>query len=200
MSALFAAADLFTPVGPRTVVEDREGGCVYTPGFIDAALADAWFQALRDGVEWRQQRRPMYDRVVDVPRLTGGYGAEDAAMPMALAEVARRVRTHVGAAFTHIGLNYYRDGNDSVAPHNDKLSTLVAPHPIALVSLGHPRRMEIREKAPPRGVVRIDLEPGSLLVMSHAMQSTHDHGIPKSRHPVGPRISLAFRVRPPKVE
>ena len=87
-----------------------------------------------------------------------------------------------------------------MAPHNDKLSTLVAPHPIALVSLGHPRRMEIREKAPPRGVVRIELEPGSLLVMSHAMQSTHDHGIPKSRHPVGPRISLAFRVRPPKVE
>ena len=105
MSALFAASDLFAPVGPRTVVEDREGGCVYTPGFIDPALAEAWFEALRDGVEWRQQRRPMYDRVVDVPRLTGGYGAHDPAMPAALEEVARRVRAHVGTAFTHIGLN-----------------------------------------------------------------------------------------------
>jgi hypothetical protein len=34
--------------------------------------------------------------------------------------------------------------------------------------------------------------------MSHAMQSHYDHGIPKTKHAVGPRISLAFRVRPPK--
>jgi alkylated DNA repair dioxygenase AlkB len=197
MSAQFAALDLFAPLGPRTVVEDPEGGCVYTPGFIDGAVADAWFALLRDGVEWKHQRRPMYDRVVDVPRLTSGFACDDAAMPPALAEVARRVQAHTRVPFTHIGLNYYRDGNDSVAPHNDKLSTLVAPHPVVLVSLGSPRRMEIREKAPPRRVVRIDLEPGSLLVMSHAMQVTHDHGIPKSKPPVGPRISLAFRVRPP---
>ena len=197
MSAQFAALDLFAPPGPRTVVDDSEGGCVYTPGFIDPAVADAWFALLRDGVEWKQQRRPMYDRVVDVPRLTGGYAFDDPAMPPALAEVGRRVQAHTRVPFTHVGLNHYRDGNDSVAPHNDKLSTLVAPHPVVLVSLGHPRRMEIREKAPPRRVVRIDLEPGSLLVLSHAMQATHDHGIPKSKHAVGPRISLAFRVRPP---
>ena len=90
------------------------------------------------------------------------------------------------APFTHVGLNYYRDGNDSVAPHNDKLSTLIDGHPIALVSLGSPRRMEIREKLPPRRVVRIDLEPGSLLVMSHAMQHHYDHGVPKTKHAVGP--------------
>ena len=89
-------------------------------------------------------------------------------------------------------------GNDSVAPHNDKLTTLIEGHPIALVSLGEPRRMDIREKVPPRRVVRIDLEPGSRLVMSHAMQQYYDHGIPKTKHAVGPRISLAFRVRPRK--
>ena len=55
-----------------------------------------------------------------------------------------------------------------------------------------------RSALPPRHVVRIDLESGSLLSMSHAMQTTHDHGIPKTKHAVGPRISLAFRVRPPK--
>ena len=31
--------------------------------------------------------------------------------------------------------------------------------------------------------------------MSHAAQFTHDHGIPKTAQAVGPRISLAFRVR-----
>jgi alkylated DNA repair dioxygenase AlkB len=109
----------------------------------------------------------------------------------------RGARTH-GIPFTHVGLNFYRDGNDSVAPHNDKLATLIPGHPIVLLSLGDPRRMEIRAKQPPRNVVRIDLEAGSLLSMSHAMQSAYDHGIPKIKHAVGPRISLAFRVRPPK--
>jgi alkylated DNA repair dioxygenase AlkB len=44
-------------------------------------------------------------------------------------------------------------------------------------------------------VLHVDLEAGSLLLMSHATQYHYDHGIPKQREPVGPRISLAFRVR-----
>ena len=198
MSAVAFASDLFAQ-GPRTLIDDAEGGCRYFPAFIDAARADDWFAQLRDAVDWRQQRRPMYDRVVDVPRLTSGYtldGSEP--LPAALAEARARVEAELGVVFTHVGLNYYRDGHDSVAPHNDKLTTLIDGQPIALVSLGDPRRMEIREKLPPRRVVRIDLEPGSLLVMSHAMQHHYDHGVPKTKHAVGPRISLAFRVRPPK--
>ncbi|MCC8361846.1 alpha-ketoglutarate-dependent dioxygenase AlkB [Lysobacter sp. A6] len=197
MQAVSFAADLFSQ-GPRTLIDDHEGGCVYHPAFIDAARADAWFAALRDEVEWRKWSRPMYDRVVDVPRLTSGYTVNDVeAMPPALAAACEAIRAHTGVPFTHVGCNFYRDGNDSVAPHNDKLATLIAGHPIVLLSLGDARRMEIREKQPPRRVVRIDLESGSLLTMSHAMQYSHDHGIPKTRHAVGPRISLAFRVRPP---
>jgi alkylated DNA repair dioxygenase AlkB len=198
MRSAYLADDLFSQ-GPRTLIDDAEGGCRYHPAFIDAARAAAWFAQLHDGVPWRHQRRPMYDRVVDVPRLTSGYPLDGSVeLPLALAAAHEAVRTHTGVPFTHVGLNLYRDGNDSVAPHNDKLTTLVAAHPIVLLSLGDPRRMEIREKAPPRRVVRIDLDAGSLLTMSHAMQSTHDHGIPKSKHAVGPRISLAFRVRPPQ--
>jgi alkylated DNA repair dioxygenase AlkB len=197
MSAVFAS-DLFAQ-GPRTLIDDAEGGCRYFPAFIDAARADDWFARLRDAVDWRQQRRPMYDRVVDVPRLTSGVTLDGTTvLPAALAEARARVEAELGVVFTHVGLNYYRDGNDSVAPHNDKLTTLIDGQPIALVSLGDARRMEIREKLPPRRVVRIDLEPGSLLVMSHAMQHHYDHGVPKTKHVVGPRISLAFRVRPPK--
>lgn len=92
-------------------------------------------------------------------------------------------------------------GRDSVAPHNDKLHTLVPGHPIAVLSLGETRRMTIRRKEPPHPpapcrAIQIDLEPGSLLVMSHASQFHYDHGVSKVRGPTGPRISLAFRVRP----
>ncbi|KGQ20472.1 DNA-N1-methyladenine dioxygenase [Lysobacter dokdonensis DS-58] len=198
MHAAFPADDLFSQ-GPRILIDDAEGGCWYHPNFIDPARAADWFEQLRDAIEWRQQSRPMYDRVVDVPRLTSGYALDGAAdLPPALAQAHAAVCALTGVPFTHVGCNYYRDGNDSVAPHNDKLATLIPGHPIVLLSLGDARRMEIRAKQPPRNVVRIDLEAGSLLSMSHAMQHGYDHGIPKSKHAVGPRISLAFRVRPPK--
>ena len=85
MQAVSFAADLFSQ-GPRTLIDDREGGCVYHPAFIDAARADAWFAQLRDEIEWRKWSRPMYDRVVDVPRLTSGYTLDDAStLPPVLA-------------------------------------------------------------------------------------------------------------------
>ncbi|MFC3816653.1 alpha-ketoglutarate-dependent dioxygenase AlkB family protein [Lysobacter sp. GCM10012299] len=196
-----AQPELFAS-GPRTLINDAEGGVRYWPQFIDDDLADRWFAILRESVEWQAQQRPMYDRIVDVPRLVAGYRLddsvlEDSVLPAPLAEAAERLRAHLSAPFNSVGLNYYRDGNDSVAPHNDKLHGLAPGEPIALLSLGAPRRMAIRAKVPPARSVHIDLEPGSLLVMSHASQLHYLHGIAKTREPVGPRISLAYRVRPP---
>ena len=189
-------------VGPRVLVEDNEGGIRYSPQFIDAECAARWFVALRDEAQWHSERRPMYDRVVDVPRLTSSYALDgNDAMPVALQQAAMAMRRGLGIAFTHVGLNYYRDGRDSVAPHNDKLHSIVPGYPIALLSVGAARRMDIREKQPTQGqarrrVWRIELEPGSVLVMSFESQKHYDHGIPKVSASIGPRISLAFRVRP----
>ena len=138
----------------------------------------------------------MYDRDVDVPRLTSGYHLTDANLPPALAEAARRTIEATGAPFNRVGLNLYRDGRDSVAPHNDHLYEIVTGYPIALISLGATRLMTIRSKTKPKRVLDLDLEEGSLLVMSYETQLHYDHGIPKVRAAVGPRISLALRVRP----
>jgi alkylated DNA repair dioxygenase AlkB len=136
----------------------------------------------------------MYDRDVDVPRLVARYQLDDAALPPALGEAARRVGQATGTPFNSAGLNYYRDGRDSVAPHNDTLGELATGAPIALLSLGAVRRMTIRSKAAPKRILDLDLESGSLLVMSYETQHNYDHGIPKTAAHVGPRISLAFRA------
>jgi alkylated DNA repair dioxygenase AlkB len=187
---------------PRVLAEDGEGGIRHWPRFVDPDLAARWFDSLRETVDWHSGSRPMYDRVVDIPRLTSGFPLDGSKpLPAGLDEAARAVSEGLGVAFTHVGLNFYRDGRDSVAPHNDKLASLVPGHPIALLSLGAARRMDIREKQPSglpsrRRSWRLELEAGSLLVMSHASQRLYDHGIPKTTAIVGPRISLAFRVRP----
>jgi len=184
------------PPLPVRLADDSEGGIVHRPEFIDAALADRWFELLRDTIDWQAQRRPMYDRVVDVPRLVASFWLDAEGVPAPLADAAARLRRELAVPFNAVGLNFYRDGRDSVAPHNDKLHSLVPGHPIALLSLGAPRRMTIRARQPPRRARHVELAHGSLLLMSHDSQRHYDHGIPKTREAVGARISLAFRVRP----
>jgi alkylated DNA repair dioxygenase AlkB len=183
--------------GPGALADDAWGRIVYRPGFVPQAEARVWFQELREGAGWEARRRMMYDREVDVPRLTAHYALPpEPGAPSAIAAAAERVAGATGVAFNAVGLNRYRDGRDSVAPHNDHLYEIVPGFPIVLLSLGATRRMTIRSKAPGARVIHVDLEGGSLLEMSYETQLHYTHGVPKTREPVGERISLAFRVRP----
>ena len=179
------------------LADDERGRIAYTPRFVDAATAETWFAELRSGVEWQAERRMMYDREVDVPRLIDHIRLDPApaSTPGAILDAARRVAASVGVPFNSVGLNLYRDGRDSVAPHNDHLNEIRKGFPIALVSLGATRRMTIRAKVQPRRTIHVDLETGSLLVMDYATQLHYTHGVPKTTELVGERISLAFRVK-----
>jgi alkylated DNA repair dioxygenase AlkB len=181
----------------KLLADDERGRIVYTPRFVDAATAAAWFAELRTAVKWRSERRMMYDREVDVPRLMGSFHLDPAApsTPEPILDAARRVTGTLGIPFNSVGLNLYRDGRDSVAPHNDHLYEIRKGFPIALLSLGATRRMTVRAKEPPRRVIHVDLEAGSLFVMDYATQIHYTHAVPKTSDPVGERISLAFRVR-----
>ncbi len=189
---------LFANAGETVLVDDERGRITYTPAFLPAEVACGWFAALRESVTWKTQRRQMYDREVDVPRLLAHFGlaSEEGGPPDAILAAAGKVVTVTGVPFNSVDLNFYRDGRDSVAPHSDHLDEIVHGFPIALVSLGATRRMTIRSKEPPKRVLHVDLAGGSLLVMSYETQLHYTHGIPKTKEPVGPRISLAFRVKP----
>lgn len=189
---------LFTPPRESVLAADERGRIDYRPDVVPAETADTWFAELRERVPWKKERRRMYDRDVDVPRLQAHFPLtpDDAFIPSALPLAAARVTAATGVAFNSVGLNFYRDGRDSVAPHNDHLDEIVEGFPIALLSLGATRRMTIRAKAAPRRVLHVDLAAGSLLLMSYETQLHYNHGIPKTTEAVGPRISLAFRVRP----
>lgn len=181
--------------GPQVLLDDASGRIEHDPGFLAADEAAAWFTILHAGIPWRAERRLMYERELDVPRLLASYRLDDARLPAPLGEAARRVAERVGAPFNSVGLNLYRDQHDSVAMHNDRLGDLVEGQPIALLSFGETRSLQIRAKRPPRRQLQVDLAPGSLLVMDYATQLHYDHGIPKEKVRLGPRISLAFRVR-----
>jgi alkylated DNA repair dioxygenase AlkB len=70
-----------------------------------------------------------------------------------------------GAEYNSVLVNLYRDGNDSVSWHSDNEEINGSEPTIASVSLGATRRFDLRHKESGE-TVRVDLEDGSLLVMS----------------------------------
>src|SRR5262245_45596490 len=190
---------LFASPTETLLLDEARGRVTYRPGFVSDEVALAWFAELRDAVPWKAQRRHMYDREVDVPRLQAqvDLAAHDEPVPDALRAATDRVIAATGVPFNSVGLNFYRDGADSVAPHSD-LDDIVRGFPVALLSLGATRRMTIRAKQPPARSIHVDLAAGSLLVMSYESQLHYTHGVPKTPARVGPRISLALRVKPPR--
>ncbi len=167
------------------------------PGWLGGA--DALFAHLHDGVDWRAERRQMYERVVDVPRLLAFYD-EDAPLPhpallAARTSLDRHYAAELGEPFRTAGLCLYRDGRDSVAWHGDTIGRgNTHDTMVAIVSLGAPRALLLR----PRGggpAVRHELGHGDLIVMGGSCQRTWEHAVPKTTHAAGPRISVQFRPR-----
>ena len=167
------------------------------PGWLTGA--DELFSTLFERVPWHAERRKMYDRVVDVPRLLCFY-AEGEELPDPLLIKARdaldlHYEAELGERFATAGLCLYRDGRDSVAWHGDTIGRGSSQDTmVAILSLGTPRSLLLR----PLGggpALRHDIGHGDLLVMGGSCQRTWQHAIPKSARPTGPRISVQFRPR-----
>ena len=161
--------------------------------------ADDLFEALRRDVPWHAERRQMYENVVDVPRLLSFYGEGEALPHDALEDCRDLLSAHyadeLGEPFVTAGLCLYRDGRDSVAWHGDRIgrsSTLDTM--VAILSVGSPRDLLLRPREGGRSV-RVPAGHGDLVVMGGSCQRTWDHCVPKTAKPVGPRISIQFRVR-----
>ena len=162
--------------------------------------ADTLFERLHDVVPWHAERRPMYDRVVDVPRLLSFYD-EGAPLPdPALVGAKRRLDEHyaaeLGETFATAGLCLYRDGRDSVAWHGDRIGRgNTQDTMVAIIVLGAPRALLLRPRGGGGPTIRNELGHGDLLVMGGSCQRTWEHAVPKTARPVGPRISVQFRLR-----
>ncbi len=165
------------------------------------AEADGVFETLVRDVPWRAERRQMYERIVDVPRLVYTYmiGEE---LPHPLLTAARDALSahyadELGEPFRTAGCCYYRDGRDSVAWHGDRIGrgdthdTMVA-----ICSVGDPRRLMLRPRGGGGGgggeSLSFTLGHGDLLVMGGSCQRTWEHAVPKTAR-AGPRISVQFR-------
>lgn len=189
---LFEDADLY-----RLPVDLME----YQPGFFNKEESDAYFRILSCTTPWEQKEVKMYDKMVIRPRLSAWYGKgkEEAETPALdwtpeLLAIKSRVEANTGVQFTSVLLNYYRDGNDSVAWHSDKDTVPGMKTQIASVSFGQVRSFDFRHKENHRLKHSLDLGHGSLLLMKGDLQRYWEHRIAKSTLPMYGRINLTFRI------
>ena len=113
--------------------------------------------------------------------------------PDSVARLCQRVNDVCNTNFNSCLLNLYRNGSDNIGWHSDNERELGVGNAVAGVSLGGVRMMHFRSTQG-RGTFRVQLLPGSLILMSGMTQGYYQHSIPKTKRAVGVRLSLTFRT------
>jgi alkylated DNA repair dioxygenase AlkB len=195
---------LESPAVERLALPDAE--LRWWPRWLEDGEADALCAALWSATPWEQSEITIAGRRLRIPRHNAWYGDPGAAYGYSGTRLARnpwtprlaalrdRVQRATGARFNSALLNCYRSGADSVDWHSDDEPELGPAPVIAVLSLGAPRRFELRHRTRPGLRRRLDLGGGSLLLMAGPMQAHWQHRIPKQPEVAGVRISLTFRL------
>src|SRR5262245_47760644 len=189
--SLFGCGDpSFDPTltGIRRLLLTRGAWVDHLPAWVRGH--EALFDALWASTSWRTERRWMYERIVDVPRLFAMLPEDGPGHPI-LADIGAALSAYYRRPLPEISLAAYRDGRDSVAFHGDRLGRVRADAVVAIVSLGEPRRFLLRPMGGGASHA-FDLGWGDLLVMGGTCQRTWQHGVPKVAC-AGPRMSVQFR-------
>lgn len=178
----------------------------YRPCLLDVQQSDYLLNKFIQETPWQQRVQKLYDKEVITPRLTAWYGDPEVYDYAALTQTKPNLWTpellHIkslvepvaGVQFNSVLLNYYRDGNDSVAWHSDRESVLGKNPIIASVSFGQVRSFDIRNKENHSIKYSVRLEHGSFLLMKAGLQEYWEHRVAKSIMPMRPRVNLTFRV------
>ncbi len=158
--------------------------------------ADVLFDAIVDQLPWEQGRRLMYGQWLDEPRLTSRLELGDERIPAVVDEAVAVLEAHYERRFSGLFCNFYRDGNDSVAWHSDRIGQTNVDPLVAIISLGGPRTFVMRDRSltgQRKTSTTWPMHSGDMLVMGGATQHHWEHSVPKQKNAPA-RISLTTRA------
>jgi alkylated DNA repair dioxygenase AlkB len=131
--------------------------------------------------------------------------------------IKQRLESQLGRNLQQCACNHYLDPEGYISAHSDKSTPIngikTPPNLIISLSLGNLRQMVLRPIRPghegddrnqlvtmadvrrEKDAVVLDLEPGSLVIFSGALNHTWKHAIPQAedKKAAGERISLTYR-------
>jgi alkylated DNA repair dioxygenase AlkB len=166
--------------------------------------ADPVQRALLREVPFEARAIKLFGREVMQPRLVAWVGDPSAVytysgvrhQPLPWTPALERLRTQLEQrtelAFNAVLCNLYRDGRDSMGLHSDSEPELGSDPVVASLSLGAPRRFQLRHRNAAHKL-ELTMTHGSLLVMRGTTQRFYRHAVPKEPAITAPRINLTFR-------
>jgi len=206
--------------GRKAVNKIGSGDSYYEPDFIKSKTeCDDIFRALLDEVEFEQMFNiSPGNAVYPLPRLVAAQtfyddekgtpiyrmpGCNEAnirtkAWTKTVKQLRDKASQMLGQEFNHCVIGLFRDEEDSLAYHKDKLLDLAPNSVIISVSFGASRPIIFKSEKDESEQV-ILLRPGSLLVFGQDTNHKYKHTIGKLDEKVGPRISLSFRTVDTKI-
>lgn len=195
---------IFPNEKPAQIIHTN-GDVTFFPSIFSIEESDVILLDLMENIEWKQEPIWMFGKKIMQPRLTALYGDPSVAYGYSgivmntipwnetLIFIKSKVEEITKAKFTHVLLNYYRNGQDSMGWHRDNEKNLGKNPIIASVSFGISREFQLRRYEGKVDKKSIMLTHGSLLLMQGETQHFWEHQIPKNKKIKNPRINLTFR-------
>lgn len=183
-----------------------DGAAYLVPDAFTIKESDYYFPALQSDIAWKQESIKIFGKEVLQPRLTAWYGDKDknyaysgiTMKPLPWTNTLLQIKEKVEHITTHkfnsVLLNFYRDGLDSMGWHRDNEKELGTDPVIVSVSFGAIRKFQFRHYKDQKKIISLELEHGSLLLMSGSTQNNWQHRLPKSSMAKDSRINLTFRT------
>ncbi|VXD13786.1 alpha-ketoglutarate-dependent dioxygenase AlkB [Marinoscillum sp. 108] len=166
---------------------------------------DHYLHQLLHHIEWRPDEAVIFGKHITTKRKVAWYGdrpfdytysnTTKQALPwteelLALKQIIENA-TH--ETFNSCLLNLYHSGEEGMAWHSDGEKDLKRNGAIGSISLGAERKFSFKHKVTKQRV-DVNLEHGSLLVMTGTTQTHWLHRLPPTKKVSTPRVNLTFRT------
>lgn len=184
----------------------KDAEVIYYPNFFSKNKADAYFNKLLNNTHWQQDTITVFGKKHLQPRLTAFFATNSKTYTYSnivmkplpfnndLFEIKHAIETQTRTGFTSCLANLYRNGNDSNGWHSDNEIELGENPIIASVTFGEERLFKFKHKFDDTAKLNLNLQHGSLLIMTGQTQHFWLHQLPKTTKNINNRINLTFRV------
>ena len=184
---------------------NQDGDVRYYGKVFNEIACDLFEHLLLSEIKWDHDQAIIFGKRFITKRKVAWYASRSfnytyskitkTALPFtpALLEIKEHIEKLSGATYNSCLLNLYHTGMEGMAWHSDGEKELEKHGTIASVSFGAQRKFSFKHKKD-KCKVDIDLEAGSLLVMSGVTQDHWLHRLPPTKKVQDLRINLTFRT------
>ena len=181
-----------------------DGTVHYFGQLFPDAQANAYFEALINTIEWKNDEAFIMGKHIITKRKVAWYGDHEYAYTYSrstkhalpwtkeLLELKNIAEEYTGSTYNSCLLNLYHNGNEGMAYHSDDEKALGKSTSIASMSFGAERKFLFKHKVS-KETIGIFLENGSLLEMKDTTQTNWLHRLPPTKKITTARVNLTFR-------